>query len=231
MPSPSVSSRHNSLHPLLSTYIEDHISPEPEHLRRLERTTNLERINGRMCSGHVQGRLLKMLTQMINPHAALELGTFTGYSAICIAEGLAPGATLTTVEVEDELEGPILEAFREAGADNIVLRIGDAMEVMQGMPDSSFQLIFIDADKRQYPDYYREAKRLLAPGGFIIADNILWDGHVVESGRHDRQTEGVRAFNDIAASDPDMEVAIIPLRDGLSIIRKRTPAPPHTLYQ
>lgn len=214
----------------IEEYIESHIEREPENLRRLERTTNLQRVNGRMCSGHLQGRLLKMLATMIAPKRALELGTFTGYSAICIAEGLPEGATLTTIEIEDELEEAILEAFAESGSGSkITLRIGDALEICRGMADGTFQLIFIDADKREYPAYYREAKRLLAPGGYIIADNILWDSHVIEPGRHDPQTEGVREFNDMAASDPEMETVIIPLRDGLSIIRKRTIKAPEAL--
>ena len=211
--------------PELEAYIERHIEGEPDHLKRLERATNLQRVNGRMCSGHIQGRLLKMLTMMINPGRVLELGTFTGYSALCIAEGLGEDGRLVTVEAEDELEEPVLEAFREAGEERIELRIGRAIEVCREFPDGSFDMIFIDADKREYPDYYREAKRLLSPGGYIIADNILWDSHVVENDRHDRQTEGVREFNRLAASDPDMETVIIPVRDGLSIIRKRTKRP------
>ena len=209
--------------PELEAYIEVHIEKEPDNLRRLERKTNLERINGRMCSGHIQGRLLKMLTRMIAPGRALELGTFTGYSALCIAEGLPPGGKLTTVEIEDELEEPILEAFAQSPyGDRITLKIGDALEVCREWEAESFDMIFIDADKRAYPDYYAEAKRLLKPGGYILADNTLWDGHVAESGRHDRQTEGIRLFNAAAAGDPEMETVIIPVRDGLTIVRKRT---------
>lgn len=204
----------------LQSYIESHIETEPEHLRRLERATNLQRVNGRMCSGHIQGRLLKMLTGMVAPKRVLELGTFTGYSALCIAEGLPPDGKLVTVEIEEELEEPVLEAFREAGADNIELRIGDALEVCRQYPDGSFDMIFIDADKRRYPDYFREAARLLAPGGYILADNTLWDGHVAEDGRHDRQTDGIREFNDMVAAHPDFNTVILPLRDGLSIIHK-----------
>lgn len=206
----------------LEAYIEAHIEPEPEQLEILERTTNLKRVNGRMCSGHIQGRLLKMLTRMINPERAMELGTFTGYSALCIAEGLRDNGRLITIELEDELEDDILEEFAKSPhGKKIELMIGDAMQICRRLPSESFGLIFIDADKRQYPAYYTEAKRLLKPGGYIIADNILWDSHVVEKERHDPQTEGVREFNRLAASDHEMEVAIIPLRDGLSIIRKK----------
>ncbi|MCH5214461.1 MAG: O-methyltransferase [Muribaculaceae bacterium] len=215
--------------PLLEAYIEAHISAAPENLSRLERATNLQRVNGRMCSGLVQGRILKMLTRMVNPRRALELGTFTGYSALCIAEGLAPEASLVTIELEEELELPIRQAFDESPhGEKIDLIIGDALDVCAGLPDEEFDLIFIDADKRQYPAYYREAKRLLSPGGFIIADNTLWDSHIIEPGRHDRQTEGIREFNSIVAQDPEMEVAVIPVRDGLTLIYKpkiQAPAP------
>ena len=207
--------------PEIEAYIERHIEKEPENLHRLERATNLQRINGRMCSGHIQGRLLKMLTTMIQPRKVLELGTFTGYSALCLAEGMPEGATLTTIEIEEELEEPILEAFAESPfGSRIELRIGDALEICSKIPDHSFDLIFIDADKRQYPDYYLEAKRLLTPGGYIIADNTLWDSHVAETDRHDSQTVGVREFNRMAAEDPGMQTVMIPVRDGLSIIRK-----------
>lgn len=206
----------------LEDYIEAHIDPEPEELRRIDRATNLRLLNGRMCSGHIQGRLLKMLVRMIRPRRVLELGTFSGYSALCMAEALEPGATLHTVEVDDELEDFIRANLASAPAgENITLHIGDAMETMRGWDDGAFDLIFIDADKRAYADYYGEALRLLQPGGFIIADNTLWDGHVVEGCRHSSQTEGIIRFNDLVASDPRVEKAIVPLRDGLTLIRKR----------
>lgn len=206
----------------LEDYIEAHIDPEPEELRRIDRATNIRLLNGRMCSGHIQGRLLKMLVRMIRPRCVLELGTFSGYSALCMAEALQPGATLHTVEVDDELEDFIRANLASAPAgENITLHIGDAMETMRGWDDGAFDLIFIDADKRAYADYYGEALRLLQPGGFIIADNTLWDGHVVEGCRHSSQTEGIIRFNDLVASDPRVEKAIVPLRDGLTLIRKR----------
>lgn len=206
----------------LEDYIEAHIDPEPEELRRIDRATNIRLLNGRMCSGHIQGRLLKMLVRMIRPRRVLELGTFSGYSALCMAEALEPGATLHTVEVDDELEDFIRANLASAPAgENINLHIGDAMETMRGWDDGAFDLIFIDADKRAYADYYGEALRLLRPGGFIIADNTLWDGHVVEGCRHSSQTEGIIRFNDLVASDPRVEKAIVPLRDGLTLIRKR----------
>lgn len=206
----------------IEDYIEAHIAPEPAHLSRLERQTNLRLINGRMCSGHLQGRLLKMLTAMIRPKRVLELGTFSGYSALCIAEGLEPDAEILTVEADDELEDFIREALAYSGeaGRRVSLRIGDALEVMRSLPDASFELIFMDADKRQYPAYLEEALRLVRPGCFIIADNTLWDGHVAEPDRHDPQTDNIRLFNDQAATDPRCETVIIPLRDGLSLIRR-----------
>lgn len=207
---------------LLDDYIESHASEEPEYLRRLERLSNLRMVHGRMCSGRVQGRLLKLLVQMLRPRRVLELGTFTGYSALCIAEGLEPGGLLTTIEANDELEDFLREQFAASPfADRIDLRIGEALKLMADMQTESLDLIFIDADKRAYPEFYEEAMRLLRPGGFILADNVLWDGHVSEADRHDPQTLGVRRFNDLVAVDPRTEQVIIPLRDGLSLIRKK----------
>lgn len=207
----------------IDDYILTHSDPVPEYLRFIERDTNLRLINGRMCSGHTQGRLLKMLTRLINPKTVLELGTFSGYSALCIAEGLSSDARFITVEADDELEDTIRRNFSLSPyADRIELCIDDAYNTMKRMPDNSVDLIFIDADKRAYPDYYREAKRILSPGGYILADNTLWDGHVVEPHNpKDRQTAGIKCFNDLVAADPDLEKVIIPLRDGLTLIRKK----------
>lgn len=209
------------MNPLLESYIERHIEPEPANLDRLERETNLRRVNGRMCSGHIQGRLLKMLTGMIKPRRVLELGTFTGYSALCIAEGLDPDANVITVEVDEELEPVILQALAESPfGHRVTLLTGDAAEVCERFEEGSFDMVFIDADKREYPAYYQIAKRLVRPGGYILADNTLWDGHVIEEHTRDRQTLGVMEFNRLAAEDPETEVAIIPVRDGISVIRK-----------
>lgn len=206
----------------LSKYIEDHIDAEPENLHRLERKTNIHLVNGRMCSGHLQGRLLKMLVSMIAPQRVLELGTFSGYSALCIAEALCSSASVVTVETDDELEDFIRDALADSPyGGKVDLRIGDALEFCKSQPDESYDLIFIDADKRQYAAYYREAIRILKPGAFIIADNTLWDGHVVEADHsRDRQTAGILEFNDLVAADPRVEKVIVPLRDGLTIIRK-----------
>lgn len=218
----------------LYEYIESHISAEPAGLHHLDRISNLRMVHGRMCSGHWQGRLLKMLTEMIRPRRILELGTFTGYSTLCMAEGLAAleegreTATgkerpmIDTVEIFDENEDFLRDVFgRLPGGDRVNLIIGDALEVMPILPRDSYGLIFIDADKRLYPEYLRLAVPLLEPGGYILADNTLWDGHVADPARHDAQTEGVRRFNDMVAADPALESVMIPLRDGLTLIRLR----------
>lgn len=209
--------------PDLERYIEEHIDAEPAVLHRIERDANVRLINGRMCSGHLQGRTLKMLVSMISPKNILELGTFAGYSAICIAEALEPGARLHTVECDDELEELILRNFEEAGvADRITLHIADACDVLDHWEDGPLDLIFIDADKRHYSDYYRKALPLLRDGGYIIADNTLWYGHVIESDHaRDAQTAGIRDFNDLVAADENVEKVILPLRDGLTLIRKK----------
>lgn len=206
----------------LEDYILAHIDAQPAALAQLERESNIRLLNGRMCSGHLQGRLLKMLVAMASPTKALELGTFSGYSALCIAEALPPDGTLDTVEVDDEMEEHIERALAgsEHGA-KVRLHIADALDYCRGCADAAYDFIFIDADKRQYADYYEESIRLLRPGGFIVADNTLWYGHVIDPqyGR-DRQTAGIRAFNDLVAADSRVEKVIVPVRDGLTIIRK-----------
>ena len=206
----------------LEEYILAHISPEGEMLRRLNRETHLYHLSPRMCSGHLQGRLLKMFVRMIAPKAILELGTFTGYSALCLAEGIAPDGVVHTIEIDDELEDFIRAHFdaSEYGS-RIVLHIGDAEQIIPTL-DTRFDLVFIDANKRDYVAYYEMAMQVLNPGGFIIADNTLWDGKVVTcTEKIDAQTAGILAFNDHVAADDRVEVVIIPLRDGLTIIHKK----------
>lgn len=206
----------------LEEYILAHISPEGEMLRRLNRETYLYHLRPRMCSGHLQGRLLKMFVRMIAPKAILELGTFTGYSALCLAEGIAPDGVVHTIEIDDELEDFIRAHFdaSEYGS-RIVLHIGDAEQIIPTL-DTRFDLVFIDANKRDYVAYYEMAMQVLNPGGFIIADNTLWDGKVVTcTEKIDAQTAGILAFNDYVAADDRVEVVIIPLRDGLTIIHKK----------
>ena len=206
----------------LEEYILAHISPEGEMLRRLNRETHLYHLRPRMCSGHLQGRLLKMFVRMIAPKAILELGTFTGYSALCLAEGIASDGVVHTIEIDDELEDFIRAHFdaSEYGS-RIVLHIGDAEQIIPTL-DTRFDLVFIDANKRDYVAYYEMAMQVLNPGGFIIADNTLWDGKVVTcTEKIDAQTAGILAFNDHVAADDRVEVVIIPLRDGLTIIHKK----------
>lgn len=206
----------------IDEYIENHIDAEPPYLHALYRRTYLTRLYPRMCSGHAQGRMLAMLSKMIAPSRILELGTFSGYSALCLAEGLKPGGCLHTVEIDDETEDDLLELFASApGGDAVTLHIGDAMEVAPSLGDG-WDLVFIDADKRHYCDYYRMVLPLVGPGGYIIADNTLWDGKVAaDSAAADPQTTGILEFNNLVAVDPAVEKVILPIRDGLTIIRKK----------
>lgn len=207
---------------MIEEYARLHTDPEPDCLRRIERLSHTRLLHGRMCSGHLQGRLLKMLTEMIRPRLAVELGTFSAYSAICIAEGLPGGARLVTIEHNDELEDFIRERLDESGvADKVELWIADALEALSRLGDGSVDMMFIDADKRVYVDYFEESMRVVRPGGFIIADNTLWDGHVTDPAYdRDPQTVGIRRFNDMVAADPRVEKVMLPLRDGLTLIRK-----------
>ena len=203
----------------MDQYIASHIDPEPADLHALYRRTHLTRLYPRMCSGHVQGRILKMLAMMIRPSRVLELGTFSGYSALCLAEGMAPGSQLHTVEIDDEAEDALRETFAASPyGDRITLHIGDALQVIERLK-GEWDLVFIDANKRNYVDYYRLVRPRMSRGGYIIADNTLWDGKVTDPGAHDAQTEGIRAFNDLVAADTSVEKVILPLRDGLTIIR------------
>ena len=213
----------------LLEYICAHIDAEPENLRALDRESNLRLVNGRMCSGHLQGRLLRMFVRMIRPMRVLELGTFSGYSALCLAEGLPEGGTILSVETNDELRPFILRAWKGSAREaDMSLQIADALPFMRSLPADDFDLIFIDADKRQYAAYYEEAMRLLRPGGFILADNTLWDGHVADTHRRasDPQTRGVHEFNEIVARDARVEKVIIPVRDGITVVYKKPTAAP-----
>ncbi len=212
----------------LNEYIEKHSSPESEVLQQITRSTHLELINPRMLSGHVQGRVLSMMSQMIQPKRILELGTFTGYSALCLAEGLAKDGELITIEHNDELEDGIRRnlALTPLG-EKVKLIIGDAKEAMRRLGDEArgdeakgFDLVFIDADKKEYSDYLDLVLPLMRQGGWILADNTLWDGHIIESAYDkDKQTVALRAFNDKVAQDERLEKVILPLRDGLTIIK------------
>ena len=205
-------------------YIEQHSTPESEALRQIVHTTHIEMINPRMMSGHIQGRVLSMFSQMIRPHRILELGTFTAYSTLCLAEGLADDGALVTLEHNDELEDMILRnlALSPLG-EKVQLVIGDAMEwLVAQSSDWLYDLVFIDADKREYSAYLDAVLPLVRPGGWILADNTLWDGHIIEEAYDkDKQTLALRAFNDKVAQDERLDKVILPLRDGLTIIRKK----------
>lgn len=205
----------------LEEYISAHIEPESELLRNLYRETNLRLLNPRMASGHIQGRLLKMLVTMIRPQRILEVGTFTGYATLCMAEGLPEGGIVHTVEIDDELEEFILAGFEKSPyRDSIHLHIGDALKVVPQL-GLEFDMIFLDAEKREYPKYYARLLEYLRPGGYLIADNTLWDGHVADPDYDtDPQTAAIKRFNDMVAADNRVEVSMVPIRDGLTIVRK-----------
>ena len=205
----------------LDNYILTHSDPEPDYLYKLWRATNIHLLHGRMASGHLQGRLLKMLVGMIRPKNVLEVGTFSGYSALSMAEGLEDGGHLYTFEINDEQEDftrPWIE--QSPWADRITFLIGDAITEAPRL-GVSFDLAFIDGDKRTYRETYEMALSVVRKGGFILADNTLWDGHVVDPyyGK-DQQTQGIVSFNDYVRQDSRVERVILPLRDGLTLIRK-----------
>lgn len=208
----------------LDDYILGHIDAEHPYLHALWRATHLHLNYPRMASGHLQGTLLRMLIHMVQPQRVLELGTFTGYSALAMASAMKAGTELHTIEVYDEQEDftrPWIEG--SPWADRVHFHIGDAVQVLQQeLAGLIFDFAFIDADKRHYVDYYEAVLPRLCPGGFIVADNTLWDGHVVshEIRESDRQTHGIMAFNDRVAADTRVEKVILPLRDGLTLIRK-----------
>jgi len=206
----------------LDEYILQHSEPEPDYLYRLWRATNIHTIHGRMASGHLQGRLLKMLVEMIRPKTVLEVGTFSGYSAISMAEGLPDDGRLYTFEINDEMEEftrPWIEGSPVAS--KITFIIGDALTEAPKL-GVTFDMAFIDGDKRTYRETYEMVMRILKPGGFILADNTLWDGHVVDQAYDkDHQTQGIETFNDYIAADDRVEQVILPLRDGLTLIRKK----------
>ena len=202
-------------------YILAHITPEDDYLHRLWRATHTQLLYPRMASGHLQGCLLTMLTRLIAPGCVLEIGTFSGYSALCIAKAMAPGGVVHTFEVNDEQEEftrPWLEGSPYPA--RVEMHIGDVLELLPAM-DLTFDMAFIDGNKRQYCDYYELVMSRLRPGGYILADNTLWDGHVADPAYdHDAQTLGIRRFNDRVAEDGRVEKVILPLRDGLTLIRR-----------
>ena len=215
----------------LLEYIESHSSAEPELLARINRRTNVQLPTAHMLSGHIQGRVLAMLSRMISPRRILELGTFVGYSALCLTEGLTEDGRLITIEKNDELEDLIRENLSESPlAEKIELRIGTVQDVTAALRDELlapgtteplFDLVFMDADKRTYTEDLEAILPLVRKGGWILADNTLWDGHIIDPAYDkDRQTQGLRRFNDYIKNHPELENVILPIRDGLTIIRK-----------
>lgn len=206
----------------IDNYILQNIEPEDKVLSELNRETHLKVLGSRMISGHLQGQVLTMLTKMIQPENILELGTFTGYSAICLAKGLAENGKLITIEIDDELEDFAHRYFVKAGVqDKIEQRIGAALEIIPNLKET-FDLVFIDANKREYVAYYHQVFDKVRNGGYIIADNTLWNGKILsEPASDDLQTKGIIEFNSLIRSDKRVEKVILPLRDGMTVIRKK----------
>lgn len=208
---------------LLNEYILNHIDPEPTELKNMARSARVKLLHGDMVSGHLQGRMLKMITQMINPKQVLELGTFIGYSALCFAEALDSDGIVHTIEINDELEDVITDNLEQSPhGSKVKLHIGDALSIINEFDDNSFELVFVDANKRLYWQYYEALLPKVTSGGFIIADNTLWYGKIVESVKsNDWQTKAILEFNDKLAKDNRVEKVILPIRDGITLIRKK----------
>ncbi|MBQ3606822.1 MAG: class I SAM-dependent methyltransferase [Bacteroidales bacterium] len=207
-------------------YIKDHATVPDEALAWVEKQTHIRTNHARMLSGAVQGQIMRMLVQISGASRILELGTFTGYSAICLASAMPEGGHLDTLEINDELEDLILEGFDRAGlAEKIDLHIGDCKETLRRFMEEGreYDLVYMDANKREYCEYYRLIFDMVRPGGLILADNVLWDGKVCQDPMpQDRQTLGIARFNDMVAEDRRVESVILPLRDGLNLIRKKS---------
>ena len=205
----------------LENYILSHIEDEDPVLAQLNRDTHARQLYARMCSGHLQGSILTLLSKLIQPKRILELGTFTGYSALCLVKGLRPDGVLHTIEINDELEDFAAHYFELAGMQNrIVQHIGDASVILPTF-DEQFDLIFMDADKRLYPEHYEMVVPLVREDGIIIADNTLWDEKVVSEENSDEQTYGILRFNDLVKNDSRVETYLFPVRDGLTVLRKK----------
>lgn len=209
----------------IEQYAAAHTAPEPLLLAQLTRETHLQTLLPRMSSGHVQGRFLSLLSQLMGPRRVLEIGTFCGYATLCLAEGLAAGGHLHTIEINPEREARIRRYVAAAGLDKrVTLHIGDAHEVLTGLADEVWDLVFIDADKRANAAYFEAVIDQVRPGGLLIVDNVLWSGkvlpgHALKPG--DKDTPAVRTFNDQVARDPRVEPVLLPLRDGLLLLRKK----------
>lgn len=206
---------------LLEKYIDTHTSAEPEALQKLNRETHAKVLMPQMISGHVQGRFLKMMSCMIHPEQVLEIGTFTGYSSICLSEGLKEGGTVHTIDINEELSDLVKRYLKESGAEKKVKTyIGNALEIIPTI-DKTFDLVFIDADKKNYSNYYNLVFDKVKKGGFIIADNVLWSGKVVEPvAANDHETKGIIEYANMVMRDERVENVLVPIRDGVLISRK-----------
>ena len=209
------------IEPELIKYIEEHTQPEPEILKELNRETYSNHLLPRMISGHLQGQVLTMFSKMINPKFILEIGTYTGYSAICMAQGLQNEGKLISIDINEELEDTITKYIKKAGLENkIELKIGNAMEIVPNL-DLAFDLVFIDADKENYCNYFEMVIDKVSPGGFIITDNVLWSGNVIKpKANWDAETDGIVKFNELVHRDKRVEHVLFPVRDGIMVARK-----------
>ena len=204
----------------LQQYVEAHSTNESDLLQKINRETHLKILKPRMLSGHLQGRVLSMLSHMIQPKYILEIGTYTGYSALCLAEGLQKDGKLITIDVNEELQGVVNDYFKASTfADQIEFKIGNAQEIIPNL-SYTWDLIFIDADKGSYPTYFEQTLPQLRQGGFMIIDNVLWSGKVSDKSKTDKATESIRAFNLMVHEDPRVENVLFPIRDGLMVLRK-----------
>jgi len=204
----------------LKNYLEQYCEPEPELLKHIDRETNLKVLMPRMVSGHYQGRVISLLTKLINPKRVLEIGTFTGYATLCFAEGLTDDGKIITIDINEELEERVRGYFSQSAyADKIDYRIGNATEMIP-LIEETFDMVFIDADKKNNYTYYQLIFDKVRPGGIIIVDNVLWSGKVLTN-KEDKDTTNIINFNDEIAKDERVEKLILPVRDGLFIIRKK----------
>ena len=207
------------IHPDFNRYAESHSSPESSLLKRINRETYATLLMPRMLSGHLQGRFLAMISKMIKPHRILEIGTYTGYSALCLAEGLTPHGKLVTLDINEELEERVRAYFKESGfEDRIDYQVGDALEIIPAL-SGLFDLVWIDADKENYTQYYDLVIDKVPSGGFILADNVLWSGKILEA-KPDKSTIAVKAFNKKILEDERVEKVLAPIRDGILMMRK-----------
>ena len=211
----------NFIEERVEEYSMQHTTKESELLNKIDRETHLEVLRPRMLSGPFQGRILSMLSKMISPYRILEIGTYTGYSAICLAEGLTEDGKLYTIDINEELEDRVRQYFLESKYNQqIDLIIGDALNLIPRL-NESWDIVFIDADKKNYTKYFNMVVASVKSGGYIIADNVLWSGKVVEKDHLDEDTLALRVFNDTLSKDPRFEVVLLPVRDGLLIARKK----------